>query len=117
MGEEAQEREKAKAFDLIDALTRSGALAFDAASLHVVVAATHRFDASIMDTVIKENVNPIERLERSSLIIASTIHGVEHAGGTLRGMLNPAHAERIATWSAPRMMPSQNELVDGIEAS
>ena len=71
-----QLREKRKAFDLLDALSRSGALPFDAASLHVVVAATHQFAHSLTATVISGNVNPIEKLERSSLIIASLIHGV-----------------------------------------
>ena len=28
-----------------------------------------------MGTIIQENVNPIERVEQSTLIIASTIHG------------------------------------------
>ena len=29
-----------------------------------------------MDTVVRDNINPIEKLERSSLIVASTIHDV-----------------------------------------
>lgn len=44
------------------------------ASLHVVIAATHRFDKSLIGTLIENNVNPIEKLERSQLIVASTIH-------------------------------------------
>ena len=55
--------EKNKAFDLIDALSRSGALPIDHASLHVVMAATHCFDKTLMDCVIKGNVNPIEKVE------------------------------------------------------
>ena len=94
-----QEREKRKAFDLIDALSRSGALTFEAASLHVVVAATHRFDESLMATVIQDNVNPIERLERSSLIVAAIIHG-EPASA----LLQPDQLERTATFSAPGLL-------------
>ena len=30
--------------------------------------------ASLMDTVVLKNVNPIEKLERSSLLLATTIH-------------------------------------------
>jgi len=69
-----QKRERDAAFDLLDALTKSGALAVEAASLHVVVAATHCFDKSVTDTVIEDNVSPIEKVERSSLIMAATVH-------------------------------------------
>ena len=68
------ELEKNAAFDLIDAVSKSGALVMHSASLHVVIAATHCFDKSLMDTVVQGNVNPIERVERSALIMASTIH-------------------------------------------
>jgi hypothetical protein len=70
-----QKTEKNKAFDLLDALTKSGALAIDEASLHVVIAATHGFDRTLLDTVIQDNVNPIEKVERSLVIVGSLIHG------------------------------------------
>ena len=60
---------------MLDALSRSGALPIECASLHVIVAATHRFDRTLMETVIRDNINPIEKLERSSLVVASTVHG------------------------------------------
>jgi hypothetical protein len=46
----------------------------------VVIAATHCFDRSLVDTVVQRNVNPIEKVEFSSMIMATTIHneGVEN---------------------------------------
>ena len=94
--------EKERSFDLLDALSCSGAskpgwtavmrtaevnrrdaylthrpalhaVRLEAASLHVVLAVTHAFDESLMDVVIGQNVNPIEKLERTSLILASAV--------------------------------------------
>lgn len=65
--------ERKKAFDLADALSRSGSLPFDEAELHVVLASTHCFSKTLMNTVIQDNINPIEKLERSMLIVATTI--------------------------------------------
>ena len=58
---------------MLDALTKSGALSIDQAELHVIVASTHCFGHSLMKTVCEDNINPIEKVERSSLIVASTI--------------------------------------------
>lgn len=69
-----QRRETNQAYDLLDALSRSGALVLESTSLHVVLAATHCFDETIINTAIKENQNPIEKLERSMMIVASTVH-------------------------------------------
>jgi len=74
LGTDEQGKERNKTFDLLDALSKSGALSVDYASLHVVIASTHCFAKSLMNTVIQDNINPIEKLERSSLIVASTIH-------------------------------------------
>jgi hypothetical protein len=71
---EEQKKEKDAAFDLLDALTKSGALTVDCASLHIVVAGTHCFDKTVTDTVVQDNVNPIDKVERSTLIMASTVH-------------------------------------------
>jgi len=94
LGTEEQGVERSKAFDLLDALTKSGALSVDYASLHVVIAATHCFDKTLMNTVIQDNVNPIEKVERSSLIVASTIQNKRPAELIAREQL-----ERVATYS------------------
>ena len=65
--------EKSKAFDLLDALSRSGSLAISFSELHVVICATHSFEKNVMETVIEDNINPIEKLEMSTLLMASTI--------------------------------------------
>jgi hypothetical protein len=70
----ARDTTKSAAFDLLDALSKSGALNIDQADLHVVIAATHVFDKSVLETVIQNNINPIEKVERSMLLMASTIH-------------------------------------------
>ena len=91
---EGQTSEKDAAFNLLDALTRSGAIALEHCALHVVIAATHCFDRSLMDTVVQRNVNPIERVERSALIMASTLHGV--SAGQL---LQESQVARVSTFS------------------
>jgi hypothetical protein len=96
-----QKAEKHKAFDLLDALTKSGALPIEDASLHVVVAATHRFDRTLLDTVIEANVNPIEKVERSLVLVGSTIHGRSAAE-----LVAPdQHARFFAT--SPRLGPAE----------
>ena len=86
-----QKDAKSKAFDLLDALTRSGVLPIlTGASLHVVLATTHCFDRSLMNTIVKDNINPIEKVERSSVIVASLIHGAP-----VQDMIEDSALERI----------------------
>jgi hypothetical protein len=80
-----QEHEKNKAFELLDALSRSGSLPLLSTEIHAIVGATHCFDLNIMDTVIQENINPVDRFERSLLIVASTIYGIADVGALLKG--------------------------------
>lgn len=68
-------KEKMKAFELLDALTKSGGLTIDHASLHVIIAAEHAFDKSLINTLIQDNINPISKLEVSALATAATVQG------------------------------------------
>lgn len=74
LGADAQRREKHAAFDLLEALTRSGTLPVDHATLHVMVTATHCFSKTLEEVIVQGNVNPVDKVERSSLIMASTIY-------------------------------------------
>jgi len=91
---DAHRTEKNRTFDLLDALSRSGALSCDYADFHVFLAATHSFERGLMDTLIKDNVNPIEKVERSTLIVATTVHNKPAAE-----LVKPEHLERVSTYS------------------
>merc|ERR1712216_720844 len=94
-----QKSHKEQAFELLDGLTRAGALSVDNASLHVVIGATHCFDQSLMDTVVQDNINPIAKVERSTLIMASTVHRTEAASLLAGGCLQSD--EFLAALPAP----------------
>jgi hypothetical protein len=93
---------KQATFELLDALTRSGALVMESASLHVVIAATHCFDKSLMDTVVQGNVNPIERVERSAVIMATTIHKLPASA-----LLSDREVQRVLSCS-PQLKQLEN---------
>ena len=102
-----QKTEKQKTFDLLDALTRSGVMAFETgASLHVVLCATHCFDKGIMNTLVQNNINPIEKVERSSLIMASTIHRIPPIE-----MIKPERLSEVKKWS-PMLFDESDALED-----
>lgn len=71
---DVQKREKNKAFELLGALSRSGGLHLQHSTLHVLVAMTHCFESTVMDTVVKDNINPIDKVVASTMIIANAIH-------------------------------------------
>lgn len=99
-----QEVEKGRAFDLLDALSRSGALTIETGvSLHVILAATHCFDQSIVDTVVKRNVNPVEKLERSMLIVAGVVHNCRPVA-----LLEQTEVPRVAQFS-PKLVISNEQ--------
>ena len=69
--------EKNKAMDLLIAISRSGSLPIESSELHVIVAVSHCFENQIMETIIEDNINPIEKMEKSMMMIGSVIHGVD----------------------------------------
>jgi len=107
LGNDQQETERDKAFDLLDALSCSGALPCEHASLHVILAATHCFDATLVNTVIQQNVNPIEKVERSTLIVATTVHGKN-----AQELIKADQVERVHTYS-PILFPERPVLEGG----
>jgi hypothetical protein len=87
--------EKNKAFDMLDALSRSGDLDLRFCELHVVILATHMFAQSLMHTVARGNVNPIEKAEKSNLILASELFGEKP-----EQLVNKSELERVRLYSA-----------------
>lgn len=70
----AQKSEKNLCFDLLDALSQSGGISLDHVDLHVVVGCAHVFEATLIDTLVHNNVNPIEQVERSISVLERVIH-------------------------------------------
>lgn len=98
-----QAQEKRRAFDLLDALSRSGSLPLDCCALHVLIAATHCFDDSLVETIIAENVNPIEKMERSLLIVSECIQAQPAAQ-----LVRPEVYDRVGTYAAPALLPPRD---------
>ncbi|KAJ9463396.1 hypothetical protein DIPPA_08815 [Diplonema papillatum] len=94
LAEDGQRLEKSRAFDLLDCLTRSGALPVQASEVHTIIGATHCFDETLIETIVQNNVNPIERVELSTLIIASTLFE-KHP----RELLTPSVAAQVQKYS------------------
>jgi hypothetical protein len=93
LSESDRKVEKNKAFDLLDAVSRSGSLPLLAAELHVIMGVRHSFEETVMETVIQKNRNPIEKMERSALIVAALVHNV----GIPELVAGGAMAERLGS--------------------
>jgi hypothetical protein len=74
------------------------------AELHVVVAVSHCFDNDLMGTIIQDNINPIEKVERSSLMIASTIYGEP-----VQTLIEDEHDLERFTGSFPLLFAEESE--------
>eukprot|EP00475_Leptophrys_vorax_P000090 TRINITY_DN10054_c0_g1_i1.p1 TRINITY_DN10054_c0_g1~~TRINITY_DN10054_c0_g1_i1.p1 ORF type:complete len:879 (+),score=239.00 TRINITY_DN10054_c0_g1_i1:43-2679(+) len=70
---EQQQTHRNRCFDLLDSLSKSGSLSFDRSDLHILIGATHCFDKNLIETVIQDNINPIERVEFSSLLTNAVV--------------------------------------------
>ncbi|KAL7569633.1 hypothetical protein ACA910_008291 [Epithemia clementina (nom. ined.)] len=68
-----QYSEKRRAFDLLDAITRSGNLPIKCSEIHVVIGVSHNFVDSVMRTLYVDNINPINKAEKSLLLLGSEI--------------------------------------------
>jgi len=77
LGADQLHTEKNRAFDLLDALTKSGALPLHNTVLHVVIANTVSFDKSLLHTVTRDNINPIEKAEAVAVTISSALTGTK----------------------------------------
>jgi len=107
-----QRIERNRAFDLLDALTRSGAMSVETDSaLHVVLCATHCFERSVMDTLVRDNMNPIEKAERSSLIMASTIHRLPAVA-----MIQAERLGEVSKWSPGLFVTNGARVIQNTEA-
>jgi hypothetical protein len=76
------------------------------------MAATHCFVKDLMNTVIQDNINPIEKVERSSLIMASTVHGAAP-----QQLINEEQVERVATYSPMLIEQKAGQSSPAITAS
>ena len=77
------ESETKQAFDLLDAISRSGTLPIASGEVHVILGMAHCFDKSLMETVLQDNMNVITKAERGLLLLAGVIYGFgeESVGG------------------------------------
>lgn len=62
------------------------------------MAATHCFEKNVINTLVQDNVNPIDKVERSALIVATTIHEKP-----ARALVQADQLERLSTLSAPAL--------------
>ncbi len=97
---EAQGTERNAAFDLLDALTKSGGMLLQDVTLHCLIAHTVCFDKTLMDVLVQDNINPIESVEFSELLVASTVHGA-----SVEQLVKPDQIERVEKFHPLALAP------------
>jgi hypothetical protein len=80
--------------------------------LHVVIGVNHSFDVSVMDSLVQENRNPIEHVERSHLILATSL-----LSQPAHALLQSSQLQRVLEYSARNVIleggTSNAEVLDG----
>jgi hypothetical protein len=56
-----------------DKVLECGVFRIDGAALRAVVGTTHCFEKNVVDMLVRDNVNPIAKVEQLALIVASRI--------------------------------------------
>ena len=62
---------------LLSYLTKHGVVPIQYSTMHVFMATTHRFDKTLMNVLVQDNINPITLVERSAQLIAAAIHNIQ----------------------------------------
>ena len=78
LNDKDKEHENHKAMDLLTAISRSGSLPIVQSELHIIVAVSHCFQNDVVGTVIRDNVNPIRKVEQSILMLGSIIYDKDY---------------------------------------
>jgi len=110
---EERRTEKDKAFDLLDAISRSGSLPISCAELHVVIATTTNFTKSVIDTIVEDNINPIRQMEVASTVVAAAIHGDIPARNLLRREADLLRLVKASNGRHRCLCESQNQQREG----
>jgi hypothetical protein len=74
------------------------------------LAATHCFDKTLTNTLVQDNINPIEKMERSMLIIGTTVHNQP-----AHELLKPEALHKVLTYS-PAVFEDVPGLLEGSAA-
>ena len=85
-----QDDARSAAFDLLDALSRGGAVPLRRAAVHVLLGTVISFEDSLMDTILTRNINPIDRAERATLALMEAVYNKP-----LGNLVAPQHAVRL----------------------